>query len=242
MKKILNQFPFLRNFLLAIRHRFWSIKTRRYLKDYLAKNDSPKLQVGAGQNVLPLWFNTDYFPRQNVFFMDVSKPFPVPSDSFNFIFSEHHIEHISYKNAVFMLQESFRILKPGGIIRITTPHLKNSISNYLNDDSENGEDSGHSKDFIYSGFYNAINYIPVDGYYKAHLVNDMFMNYEHQFIYDFESLKRILAHAGFTNIQDCSQKDSTHKGFLNIETHIGDFEKYTTLSVEAEKHFVNHRG
>jgi len=235
MKKLLNQFPFLRNFLLTIRHRLWLIKTKRELVDYLEKNNTPKLQVGAGQNVLAGWFNTDYFPRQNVSFIDVTKPFPVPSNSFDFIFSEHHIEHISYKNAVLMLREAFRILKPSGVIRITTPHLKNSISNYLNDDSENGKISGNSTEFIYSGFYNAINYIPVDDYFKAHLVNDMFLNYEHKFIYDFESLKRILSHAGFTNIIDCSQKDSIHTEFHNIETHVSEFDKYTTLSVEAEK-------
>jgi len=238
MKKILNQFPFLRSFLIAVRHRVWSVKTKQNLEDYLAKNNNPKLQVGAGQNVLPGWFNTDYFPRQDVFFLDVSKTFPIPANSFSYIFSEHHIEHISYKHATFMLQEAFRVLKPQGIIRITTPHLKNSISNYLNDTSENGEITENSKEFIYSGFYNAINYIPVDDYVKAHLVNDMFMNYEHKFIYDFESLKRILAHAGFTNIKDCSQQGSTHKEFLGIETHVSDFDKQTTLSVEAEKNIL----
>jgi predicted SAM-dependent methyltransferase len=235
MRKILNQFPFIRNLLIWIRHQFWTIKTKQHLKSYLSENNSPKLQLGAGQNLLPGWFNTDYFPRQNISFVDVTKPFPIPSGSFNFIFTEHHIEHISYKSAVFMLKEAFRILKPGGVIKITTPDLKNSLMFYLDDNLNNGEFRDHTNEFIYSGFYNAINYIPVDDYFKAHEVNDMFLNYEHKFIYDIESLKRVLEHAGFTNVINCSQKDSAHPGFLNIETHTSNFDRYFTLSVEAEK-------
>jgi ubiquinone/menaquinone biosynthesis C-methylase UbiE len=235
MKKILNQFPSLRNSLISLRHQLWVTKTTKNLKTYLADTAVAKLQLGAGTNVLPGWFNTDYFPRDAVYFMDVTKPFPVPDASFNFIFSEHHIEHISYKNAVFMLKESFRVLKPGGSIRITTPHLKNVLNVYSSDGPVEGNIFNHTNEFIYSGFYNAINYIPVDDYVKAHELNDMFYNYEHKFIYDFESLKRVLEYTGFKNVTDCSQKSTAQKEFENIETHISDFDRYTTLAVEAEK-------
>jgi SAM-dependent methyltransferase len=235
MRKLLNQFPFLRNFLIALRHLFWTYKTKKYLKAYLMENSTRKLQLGAGSNILSGWFNTDYFPRKNVSFMDATKPFPILSASINFIFSEHHIEHISYKNAVSMLQESFRVLEPGGVIRVTTPHLKNVLSLYFNEDTGKGDLFNHSNEFILSGFYNAINYIPVDDYLKAHEINDMFYNYEHKFIYDFESLKRILKYAGFINITDCSQQNTLIKEFTNIETHIDEFDRYTTLAVEATK-------
>jgi predicted SAM-dependent methyltransferase len=235
MRKLLHQFPFLRNFLLGIRHRIWKAKTIRSVKTYLSENNGPKLQLGAGQNILPGWFNTDYFPRENIFFLDVTKTFPIPESSFNFIFTEHHIEHISYKNAVFMLKECYKILKPGGVIKITTPDLKTSLNNYLHNDFEGKGIVNTTKDYIYSGFYKAVNYIPVDDYFKAHEINDMFMNYEHQFIYDFESMKRILANAGFINIKDCGPQDSVHQEFHHIESHDSDFDKYFSLSVEAEK-------
>ncbi|HEY4197892.1 MAG TPA: methyltransferase domain-containing protein, partial [Mucilaginibacter sp.] len=165
---------------------------------------------------------------------DVTKPFPIPDNSFDFIFTEHHIEHVAYKNAVFMLKESHRILKPGGVIRITTPDLKNSISDYLNNDaSKKGID--RPNEFLLSGFYKAVNYMPVDDYVNAHGINDMFYNYEHQFIYDFESLKRVLQNAGFVNIIDSSQKDSIYKDFENIDTHNSDYDRYFSLAVEAEK-------
>jgi predicted SAM-dependent methyltransferase len=236
MKKYLRQVPFIYNLVLNIRHSRWRNKTINGLKIYLQGNDNPKLQLGAGQNALPGWFNTDYFPRPEIFFLDVTKTFSMPPDSFDFIFTEHHIEHISYKHAVFMLKESYKVLKPGGVIRIATPDLRNSLSDYLNDDAAK-KGLSHSNEFLLSGFYKAINYIPVDDYTKAHQINDMFYNYEHQFIYDFESLERILKSVGFINIKDSSQKDSIHKSFLNIESHNSDFDKYFTLTVEAEKQF-----
>jgi len=235
MREILNQFPFLRNFLIAIRHQYWTTKTIQHLKSYLLNNSAPKLHLGAGNHSLPGWFNTDYFPRPGISFVDVTKTFPMPEASFNFVFTEHHIEHISYKNAVFMLKECYRVLKPGGLIKINTPDLKNSLCFYLDENLNNGEFANHSNEFLYSGFYNAVNYIPVDEYAKAHEINDMFYNYEHKFIYDFESLKRVLEHAGFSNIKDCSQADSIHPEFSNIESHNSSFDIFFTLSVEAEK-------
>jgi len=235
MRNFIKQFPFLRNFLLRIRHHFWQIRTKKNLDVYLPAHTSHKLQVGSGQNILPGWFNTDYFPREEVFFLDVTKTFPIASNAFDYIFTEHHIEHISYKEAVFMLKECARILKPGGVIRITTPDLKSTLANYLDDRTINDDVLEGTKSYIRSGFHNAVNYIPVDDYMKAHLVNDTFMNYEHRFIYDFESMKRVLQRAGFTNIKDCGQKGSEQAAFQNIETHTSPGDRYFTLAVEAEK-------
>lgn len=235
MRKILKQFPFIHSFLLRTRHRFWQVRTKKNLDVYLTANATARLQLGAGQHLIPGWFNTDYFPRAEVFFLDVTKIFPVPSNSFDFIFTEHHIEHISYKDAVFMLKECYRILKPGGTIRITTPDLRNTLLNYLDDTAFKKGLLGSTESYIRSGFYNAENYIPVDDYLKAHLVNDTFLNYEHKFIYDFESMKRILQHAGFVNIKDCGQKVSGRAAFQNIETHASEADRYFTLAIEAEK-------
>ena len=79
------------------------------------------------------WFNTDYFPRQGMPFLDVTKPFPFPANTFDFVYSEHHIEHISYKDAVKMLVETFRVLKSEGIVRIATPDLRRYIESYITD-------------------------------------------------------------------------------------------------------------
>jgi predicted SAM-dependent methyltransferase len=235
MRKFLRRVPFVYENLLIIKHRLWSVNTTKSLGIYLSNQKSPKLQLGAGSNNLEGWFNTDYFPRNNIFFVDVTKPFQVPSDSFDFVLSEHHIEHIPYRSAVEMLKEAFRIMKPGGLIRISTPDLRKYINAYEQDTTMKTEVAAHAEDWIYSGFHNAVNYVPIDDYFTAHFVNDIFLNYEHRFIFDFESLGRILENAGFINIKNCSLKESVHPEFKDVETHNSKFDRYFTLSVEAQK-------
>jgi predicted SAM-dependent methyltransferase len=225
MKDFLKTFPAIYKSLLKIKHSLWLKDTKDHLTTYLSNQKTAKLQLGAGINYLTGWFNTDYFPRKNIFFLDVTKPFPIPSNSFEFMFSEHQIEHISYKNATEMLKEIFRTMKPGGYIRISTPDLQKYLDSYLDDTIMKNDKDQHAKNWIYTGFYNAVNYIPVDDYYKAHFVNDIFLNYEHFFIYDYQSLAIILKKAGFEEITNCSFKDSHHT----------EFERYFTLCVEAQK-------
>jgi predicted SAM-dependent methyltransferase len=43
---------------------------------------------------------------------------------FDYVFSEHMIEHVSYAEGLLMLRECLRVLKPGGRIRIATPSLE----------------------------------------------------------------------------------------------------------------------
>ena len=235
MKKILKSIPFIYKVTLFVKHLRWAKRTKKSLIKYFSEYEPSKLQLGAGTNNLQGWFNTDYFPRNNIFFLDVTKAFPILPDTFDFVFSEHHIEHISYNNAIKMLKEIFRILKPGGYIRVSTPNLKQYLSSYFDDTHLKAEKEQFVKDWIYSGFYNAVNYIPVDNYYDAHFVNDIFLNYAHHFIYDFQAMVSILENTGFVNVIDVSLKESSHPEFRQIEAHTGAIEKYFTLSVEAQK-------
>ena len=235
MKRVLKNFPFVYKILLSVKHKQWTKSTKKSLKLYLSTEKISKLQLGAGVNSLMGWFNTDYFPRKEIYFLDVTKPFPIPKNSFQFVFSEHHIEHISYRNAVDMLKEIYNIMKPGGYIKISTPDLQKYLNSYMDDSIMKTDKEQHARNWIYSGYHKAVNYVPIDDYYKAHFVNDIFINYEHHFIYDYQSLANILQKTGFTSITNCSFKDSIHTEFRNIETHSTEFEKYFTLSVEAQK-------
>lgn len=49
---------------------------------------------------------------------------PFPDDSFERVFSGDVIEHLSFGDAVKMLQESWRVLRPGGLLLVhTTPNV-----------------------------------------------------------------------------------------------------------------------
>ena len=60
------------------------------------------------------------------FKQSVIPPLPYPDSSFDSIISFQVIEHI--KDDITYLNEIFRVLKPGGVVLLTTPNIKMSLS------------------------------------------------------------------------------------------------------------------
>ena len=95
---------------------------------YLASHRPAKLHLGAGPNILAGWLNTDVEPKGiGVYYLDAGKPFPIQDQAFDYIFNEHLIEHFTYRDGLRVLQECYRVLKPGGAIRIATPDMDKII-------------------------------------------------------------------------------------------------------------------
>lgn len=230
IRQFIKEIPLLYKTALKIKHGRWNKITVNEFNKYIGSHQSAKLQMGAGLNDLPNWFNTDYFARPTIFFLDVTKPFPFPNNTFEFAYSEHHIEHISYLDAQKMLSETFRVMKPGGYIKIITPDLYQYLKSYTDKLLGSDQIKNHVNEWIYAGFANASTYIPVNGYYEAHFVNDIFMNYEHKFIYDQQSLSVLLEKAGFI-----VKPETNHPEFKSLETHSSDFDKNFNLTLLAQK-------
>jgi len=72
--------------------------------------------------------------KKNVFsevhFMDVRKRFPFPSESFDFVYSSHLLEHLFPEEAEKCLSETYRVLKSGGLVRFAVPDLDEIVKNY----------------------------------------------------------------------------------------------------------------
>jgi predicted SAM-dependent methyltransferase len=75
-----------------------------------------KLNLGCGGNRLEGFENHDAD-------VDISKPLPWPDNSVDFILIEHCWEHIDSHAALRCLDECYRILKPGGVLRLCVPVL-----------------------------------------------------------------------------------------------------------------------
>ena len=230
--RLIKTIPFLYTVALSVKHSIWKIRTKKAFNEYLKNTDAPKLQLGAGLNALPGWFNTDYFARPAIPFLDVTKKFPFPDNTFELVFSEHHIEHITYLQAQAMLAEAYRVMKPGGYIKISTPDLQKYVQAYATKNLHSPMVKQHVTDWIYGGFAYAANYKPVNDSYEAHFVNDIFLNYEHRFIYDYNALSALLEKAGFININDPA---ASYTGFQKIDSHVTDFDRAFTLYLCAEK-------
>jgi predicted SAM-dependent methyltransferase len=152
------------------------------------------LNVGCGHNISRDFINLDYFWRPGIdLCWDLRRKIPLPDKSIKGIYCEHCLEHISIDDCLNVLIDFKRLLKKSGIIRIIVPDGELYLDLY------NKNKSGQKSHFPYST--NNDNQTPM-----MH-VNRVFYEYGHQYIYDAETLSKLLKEAGFLDIE--------RKSFMN---------------------------
>jgi predicted SAM-dependent methyltransferase len=168
---------------------------------------------------------------RRVAFLDATRVFPLPDGSFDFIFSEHHIEHITYQQAGFMLRECRRVLRPGGRIRIATPDLSQLLRLY-------SEPGAAGEEYIR---WMTDRFLPdAPGYSPVFVINLCMRLAGHQFVYDGDTLMAALAAAGFVDIERAAPGVSATPELHAIDSHerfTGDsgVNRYETMVYEARK-------
>jgi predicted SAM-dependent methyltransferase len=209
----------------------WSQARTSAFEQYLASCESPKLQLGAGTHALPGWFNTDLQPAPpNIYFLDSISKLPFADASFDYVFSEHHIEHVPWDRAQFMLSECYRVLRPGGRLRIATPSLESLVSliTATPDETQQRYINFMSRSFLQPS-------MPAGA---AGVLNNAFVSWGHQFLYDRPTLLRSLDAAGFSHAEFTSPGESGDEHLRGIEGH-GDFigdesmNRFETMVVEV---------
>jgi predicted SAM-dependent methyltransferase len=55
------------------------------------------------------------------FHFGLDSPLSASDQSFDFVFAEHFIEHLFLDEALFLVDEVFRLLRPGGVFRVVCP-------------------------------------------------------------------------------------------------------------------------
>jgi len=96
-----------------------------------------KIHYACGRNAWDGWTNTDSFdptsypggefPQElagKIYHVDLSKQQPFPDNTFHYAYCEDFIEHLSQRDSITFLFEARRCLKPGGVLRISTPGLQ----------------------------------------------------------------------------------------------------------------------
>ena len=72
------------------------------------------------------------FTKSNdIEYADAVKRLPFPDNSVEVIYSSHMLEHLDRREVAMFLREAWRILQPGGIIRIAVPDLQKLVYTYL---------------------------------------------------------------------------------------------------------------
>ena len=220
IKKLLKQSEFIVGIIRAARAGLLDIKKiygfmtrRRKIRSYLYNNNQlKKLQLGTSNSPIIGWLNTDVLPtNRRVAYLDATRRFPFNDDIFDYVYSEHMIEHIEHQSAVFMLRECFRVLKPGGKIRISTPDLKvyTSLQSKEKTASQN-----FYVDWVTERFMPDVDYCK-----EVFLINNAFRAWGHQFLYDRETLKVTMTRIGFEDIKYYQPGVSDDENLRGIESH-----------------------
>ncbi len=203
------------------------------INEYLLSNLIRKLHLGAGGNILPGWLNTDIAPQSaDVLALDLTKPLPFEDASFDYIASEHFIEHMPLQEGMRMLGECFRVLKSGGAIRISTPDIARLFALYAAEPSKLQQ---QYVDWVSKTFLKNI-----AGYNPTLIINNMFYNWGHRFIYDRKLLASVLTQTGFVDLAVRAIGESPDPHLAGIDKHghaVGapDMNAYETMVVEGRK-------
>ena len=202
------------------------------IADYVRDHEIHKVQLGAGSSRLPGWLNTDIEPGgDGLAYLDATRPFPFEDDSVHYIFSEHVIEHLTYEEGKTLIGEAYRVLVPGGKMRVSTPDLMQFIALFDEPLSEAARDYLDGKVRWHEW--------PKEPNAAAIILNLQMSSWGHKFMYDFATLAAALERAGFVNPQQYDEN-------LSSDAHLRDLEErdsgvtvrwsnYETMSVEVEK-------
>lgn len=202
----------------------------RLIKTAVSRQAPRKLHLGSGNRPLSRdWLNTDLRPSPRVAFLDVTKPFPLPSGTFDYVYTEHMIEHIPFDKAQHMLRECLRVLRPGGRLRVATPDFE-----FLKQ-LQNPNLSELQRAYVAWALPEKSVGPDAAGMF---VLNNFFRSWGHRFIYDEATLRSSLRAAGFVEIerQGLNQSgDAVLRGLENEARMPDGFLRLETMVLEAVK-------
>ncbi|MFL5955176.1 MAG: class I SAM-dependent methyltransferase [Gaiellaceae bacterium] len=152
------------------------------------------------------------FPRDAIH-ADVTKGLRYPDNSASYVYTSHMIEHVSRWRALDLLRDCFRVLRPGGVIRILTPDIAQWIREYEHGDTAN--DSTRADAFMTKlGIYSEQPGTRVQRFVRRNMSGAI-----HQWLYDFESLSKLVKDAGFVDLKRWSYREGSVPDLDKLEHH-----------------------
>lgn len=180
-----------------------------------------KLNLGCGPIQPPGWVNVDgslrarlasryswvdrlmtsvgVFPptefNRQTQFANLQKPLPWPDDSADCVYMGEVLEHFTREDGARLLSECFRVLKPGGIMRLRVPDNARFWRNYLKEFDDNYARPPEERTDDHSRW--------VEMFFRDICVRrSLFSSYGHfhKWMYDEISLVRTFEQVGFVNV------------------------------------------
>jgi len=141
----------------------------------------------------PGFLNVDFFKFKKEIDLALDLRFPVPlkSRAWRGIYAHHLLEHLPYKRACSFLKECYRLLRPGGILRIIVPDGEKIMRLYCSRIPEEKRSLIRLFPNIkpFKTTMEAVSYLFYGGKFNTHLVT-----------WDYETLAYRLKEVGFKKI------------------------------------------
>ncbi len=182
-----------------------------------------KYNLGCGPKLYQNFLNVGYWRQledgqiykdlngtNNTFMLnhDLRLGIPAADNSLDLAYHSHMLEHLTYENGLRFISECYRVLKPGGTMRVLVPDIELWINAYTKNDT-----------FFFEKYraYGGINKdICVT---KGAVFMAMLHGHEHEFGYDFETLKWLVEKLGFTDVKRTLYADGEVENLIDLEGH-----------------------
>jgi predicted SAM-dependent methyltransferase len=206
--------------------REWWSFTRCINKiESLAAARELRLHLGCGPHIIEGWVNVDAKTRPGVLTATMPRGLRrFGAGCADYIYTSHFLEHLEYPDeAGLFVRECWRILRPGGVLRIVVPGIQKIIEAYFVDD----------QDF----FKIQARFHPEECTTKMeHLLYALQQHGEHKYGYDFETCQKLLIASGFSK---AILSDFNTSEFLQLRVdyrmHQDNQGRYLSLFVDAVK-------
>jgi predicted SAM-dependent methyltransferase len=149
----------------------------------LAKRSPLRLDLGSGASPIPSWINVDLVGHKPDLAWDLSMPLPLADGSVEAIFSEHLLEHLPLATALDLIRECYRLLAPGGTLRVGVPDAGAYLRAYDGDDQSFIETARPGR--------------PT----RLLAVREVFQEHGHRSAYDFQTLALFFETSGFRGVE-----------------------------------------
>jgi len=167
--------------------------------------------------------NNQRFPK-NVKYGDIVAGLPEKPGSCNGIYCSHILEHLAYNDFLKALNNTYLLLKPGGIFRGVVPDLRAAAIDYIENYDQQESPANELMRSTMLGVENSDKHI--GAFFK-----NLYGNSKHLWMWDYKSLSYELQKAGFKNIRPCKFGDSTDANFAAVEEE-GRFYKAATFECQ----------
>jgi len=155
--------------------------------------------------------------------VDIRKKFPLEDETVKVIFCSQVLEHFEYWETRNILKECYRVMKIGGLIRISVPDIDKIVKNYLS--NKNKIES--ARDFDKTIFGDEKDKSP-NFLMKLSMI---FVRY-HKWHYNYAYLSNLLKEVGFSKIKRNEYRKGNIPELPKLELEI---HKPTSMYLEASK-------